>query len=352
MRVQQKVVQRVELGLVPIISSAADGKAQMEGTANGTITFILSWFLSEHTLHGITFLSLLLVLLGFLYLSYDLLGKPQGILNSILIVFTHLAVSILVLLVLAPLMLFLFQQVLRATHAPPHLVDPGQQIGDIIVYTLMIGVLQGALVAVPDQGRPVERFRWRDSLIGFIFALIFFSVDEFLVFHTPINDWIDVLLDLLFFVFMGVVGAGFWRRYGKSPHNLTFSSVTEEEGATRHVDKVLRGKDGPLPALFSFTDFIRGVVFWYIVGGLSIILWSVLYVHTWGLNRSGDLLFYLVDFLIGAAPASLVCGSSQYITWKVHRLGDKQLGVIGACVTIFGGLLGLLEPLVLFLTTH
>jgi hypothetical protein len=89
--------------------------------------------------------------------------------------------------------------------------------------------------------------------------LIFFSVDEFVVFQTPITYGIDVMLDFLFFVFMGVVGAGFWRRYGQSPHNLTFSSGTEEEGATRHVDKVMRGKDEPLPSLFSFTDFIRGL---------------------------------------------------------------------------------------------
>ena len=79
MRAQQRVVQRVENGLVPVIGSAADRKAQMDGTAKGIITFILPWFLSEHTLHGITFLGLLLVLSGFLYLSYDLLGKPHEI---------------------------------------------------------------------------------------------------------------------------------------------------------------------------------------------------------------------------------------------------------------------------------
>jgi hypothetical protein len=335
---------------VPVISSAADRKTHVDGTVKGTVTFILPWFLSEHTLHGITFLGLLLVLLGFLYLSYDLLGKPQGVLNWILIVFTHLAVSILVLSVFAPLMLFLFQQVLRATHTPPTLVVPGQQIGDIIVYTLMIAVLQGTLMAFPDHSRTAARFRWRDSLIGFIFALLFFSVDEFIVFQTPITYGIDVMLDFLFFVFLGVVGAGFWRRYGQSPHNLTVSSVTEEEGATRPIDKVMRGKDEPLPSLFSFTDFIRGLLFWYIVGGLSILLWSVLFILRYGLT--GDLLFYLVDLLIGVAPAALVCGSSQYITWKVHHLGEKQLGVIGASITIFGGLLGLLEPLILFLTTH
>jgi hypothetical protein len=207
-------------------------------------------------------------------------------------------------------------------------------------------------MAFPNHSRTVKKFLWRDALVGFLFALVFFGVDEFVVFHTPINDWIDIIIDFLFFVFLGIAGAGFWRRYGQSAHTLTFSSVTENEGAAHHVDKGMRGKDEPFPSLFSFTDFTRGVLYWYLVGGLSIILWSILYIQAWGLNRWGDLLFYLVDFLIGAAPASLVCGSSQYITWKVHRLGEKQLGVIGASVTILGGLLGLLEPLVLFLTTH
>jgi hypothetical protein len=85
----------------------------MDVTAKGTITALLPWFLSEHTLHGLTFLSLLLVLLGFLFLSYDLLGKPQGVFRSLLIIFTHLAISILALLVFAPFMLFLFQLVLE-----------------------------------------------------------------------------------------------------------------------------------------------------------------------------------------------------------------------------------------------
>jgi hypothetical protein len=98
------------------------------------------------------------------------------------------------------------------------------------------------------------------------------------------------------------------------------------------------------------TDFIRSLLFWYIVGGLSIILWAVLYILQFGLTE--DLLFYFVDLFIGAAPASLVCGSSQYITWKVNRLGEKQLGVIGAIMTILGFSIGLIEPLVLFLTTR
>ena len=56
----------------------------------------------------------------------------------------------------------------------------------------------------------------------------------------------------------------------------------------------------------------------------------------------------MLSILIGVAPASLVCGSSQYITWKVHRLGEKQLGVIGAIISLFGLSLVLIEPLVLF----
>ena len=324
----------------------------MDTVAQGTSTSLLGEFLSEHILSGITFLGHSLVLLGFFYLSYDLLGKPRGILKGLLILFTHFVVSILVLAIFAPAMLFLFQQALRATHLPPNLVDPSEQIGDIIVYTLMIGILQGTLIAFPNQSMTGKRFLWRDGLIGFLFALVFFCIDEYIVWHTPINNVNNLnfeIPDLLFYVFLGVVGAGFWRRYGQSPH-LTLSEVSEEEEALQHADRSMQRKDEALHSFFSLTDFIRALLFWYIVGGVSIILWAVLYILQFGLT--GDLLFYVVDLFIGAAPASLVCGSSQYLTWKVHRLGEKQLGVIGAIMTILGFSLGLIEPLVLFLTTR
>ncbi len=319
----------------------------MDVAATGTANSPIQWLLSEHILNGITFLGHSFVLLGFLYLSYDLLGKPRGILKGLLIIFTHFVVSILVLAIFAPAMLFLFQQTLRATHLPPHIVDPSQQIGDIIVYTLMIGILQGTLIAFPHQSRTVKRFLWRDGLIGFLFALVFFSIDEYVVFHTPIKDVNYEIPDFLFFVLMGVAGAGFWRRYGQSPH-LTLSDVSEEEEALQHADRIMQRKDEPLPSFFSLTDFIRALLFWYIVGGLSIILWAVLYILQFGLTE--DLLFYFVDLFIGAAPASLICGSSQYITWRVHHLGEKQLGVIGAIISLFGLSFVLIEPLVLFLT--
>jgi hypothetical protein len=319
----------------------------LDVAAIGTANFLVEWFLSEQTLNGITFLGHSLVLAGFLYLSYDLLGKPQGILKGLLILFTHFVVSILVLAIFAPVMLFVFQQTLRATHLPPHIVDLNQQIGDIIVYTLMIGILQGTLIAFPTHSRTVKRFLWRDALIGFLFAVVFFSIDEYVVFHTPtpINNLNYEIPDFLFYVFMGVAGAGFWRRYGQSPH-LTLSDISEEE-ALQHADRMMQGKDEPHPAFFSLTDFIRALLFWYIVGGLSIILWAVLYIVQ---GFTQGLLFYVVDLLIGVAPASLVCGSSQYITWKVHRLREKQLGVIGAIISLFGLSFVLIEPLVLFLT--
>ncbi len=321
----------------------------MDVAVIGTVNSLFQGLLTEHTLSGITFLGHSLVLLGFLYLSYDLLGKPQGILKGLLILFTHFVVSILVLAIFAPAMLFLFQQALRATHLPPNIVDPSQQIGDIIVYTLMIGILQGTLIAFPNHSRTVKRFLWRDGLIGFLFALVFFSIDEYVVFHTPISNVNAVnyeIPDFLFYVLMGVAGAGFWRRYGQSPH-LTLSDVSEEEEALQHADRIMQRKDEPLPSFFSLTDFIRALLFWYIVGGLSIIIWAVLYIL---LGLTEDFLFYFVHFLIGAVPASLVCGSSQYITWKVHHLGEKQLGIIGAIISLFGLSFVLIEPLVLFLT--
>src|SRR5439155_22644795 len=173
---------------------------------------------------------------------------------------------------------------------------------------------------------------------------------EYVVFHTPMNAIDDLrfeIPDFYFYVLVGVAGAGFSRRYGQSPH-LTLSDVSEEEEALQPADRIMQRKAEPLPSFFSWTDFIRALLFWYIVGGLSIILWAVLYILQFGLTE--DLLFYVVDLFIGAAPASLVCGSSQYITWRVHHLGEKQLGIIGAIISLFGLSFVLIEPLVLFLT--
>jgi hypothetical protein len=321
----------------------------VDTVALATITSLLQDLLSEHNLHGFAFLGHLFTLLGFLYLSYDLLGKPRGMLNWLLILFTHLVVCIVVLAVFAPPILFLFQQALRATHTPANIVDPITQIGDIVVYTLMIAVLQGTLIAFLPDGRTSKRFEWRDSLIGIIFALVFFSVDEYGVFHTSIND-VSVIPDLLLFVGIGSAGAGLWRKYNQAPHHLTRSSVSAQEGVVSSVDKMMQENCGTLPAFFSVADFIRGLLYWYTIVVLSTILWTVLYIIHYGLT--GQLLFYVVDLFIGAAPASLVCGTSQYITWKVQRLGERQLGVIGAIVTILGIVLVLLESLVLFLTPH
>ena len=231
----------------------------MDIVALGTSTSLFQWFLSEHILSGVTFLGHSLVLLGFLYLSYDLLGKPRGILKGLLILITHFVVGILVLAIFAPAMLFLFQQTLRAAHLPPNIADLNQHIGDIIVYTLMIGILQGALIAFPTHSRTVKRFLWRDGLIGFLFALVFYSIDEYLVFHTSINNLNYEIPDILFYILMGVAGAGFWRRYGQSQH-LTLSDVPEEEEALQHADRSMQRKDEPLPSFFSLKDFVRALL--------------------------------------------------------------------------------------------
>jgi hypothetical protein len=319
----------------------------VDTVAHAAITSLLQDLLSEHILHGFAFLGHLFTLLGFLYLSYDLLGKPRGLLNWLLIIFTHLVVCILVLAAFAPPILFLFQQALQATHTPANIVDPITQIGDIVVYTLMIGVLQGTLISFPPAGSTSKRFEWRDSLIGLIFALVFFSIDEYGVFHTPIDD-VSAIPDLLLFVCIGSAGAGLWRKYNHVPHHLTRSSVSAQERVAPSVEKMMQEKGELLLSLFSFAGFIRGLLYWYTIVVLSTILWTFLYILRYGL--AGELLFYVVDLLIGAAPASLVCGTSQYITWKVQRLGETHLGVIGAIVTILGIVLVLLEPLVLFLT--
>jgi hypothetical protein len=144
---------------------------------------------------------------------------------------------------------------------------------------------------------------------------------------------------------MGAVGGGVWRRYGLRSHSLALPPASKEGGAIHHVN-VTPGGDETRPP-FSFSDFIRGLLFWYIVVGLSTIIWIVLYIRWYGFTK--DILFYLVDLFVGAAPASLIGGGSLYITWKVGRLGERQLGVIGVGLSLIGFLLSLIEPLALFL---
>ncbi len=319
----------------------------MDVAAKGTANALFQWFLSEHILSGITFLGHSLVLLGFLYLSYDLLARPQGILRWLLIVLTHIVVSIVGLLVFAPPLLFLFQEILRATNIPLNVVDPTEQLGDIIIFTLMIGVLQGIFIASPHPGRTVKKFLWRDCLIGLVLAVVFFSIDEYAIFHTPIEDVRTAFPDFLQFAFIGVIGGGFWYRYGLGSHHLDLSRVPEEERKTSRVNEIVQGKDEPGPPVFSFADFSKGFLFWYIILVLSTILWTAISFWLFGLQTW---YFYLVDLFIGAVPAGLICGSSQYITWKVHQLGEKQLGIIGAIISLFGLSFVLIEPLVLFLT--
>ena len=158
----------------------------------------------------------------------------------------------------------------------------------------------------------------------------------------------SVIPDFLLFVCIGSAGAGLWRKYNRAPQHLTRSSVSAQERIAPSFDKMMQEKDENLTSFFSFADFIRRLLYWYTIVVLSTALWMVLYLLHYGLT--GELLFYVVDLLIGAAPASLVCGSSQYITWKVHHLGEKQLGVIGAIISLCGLSFVLIEPLVLFLT--
>ena len=73
----------------------------------------------------------------------------------------------------------------------------------------MIGILQGTLIAFPHQSRTGKRFLWRDGLIGLLFAVVFFSIDEYAVFHISINQVNYEIPDFLFYVLMGVAGAGF-----------------------------------------------------------------------------------------------------------------------------------------------
>jgi hypothetical protein len=206
------------------------------------------------------------------------------------------------------------------------------------------------LIAFPHESETEKRFLWRNCLIGLLFALVFFGIGEYVILHTPLNDVISVIPNFLRFVFIGAVGGGLWHRYGVSIHSLDLSLIAEEEWQTFHVYEIMQGKDEPVSPFFSFADFFKALLFWGIILSLATMLWIVANILLLFGLTGGIWSFYLGDLFIAVAPASLICGSSQYMTWKVHLLGEKQLGVIGAILTLFGFSLGFIEPLILYLT--
>ncbi|TMD58048.1 MAG: hypothetical protein E6I91_21825 [Chloroflexi bacterium] len=135
--------------------------------------------LSPIALDSILIISVLLAIIGTLYLAYDLLGRQQGPLQWLTLVITCGLISALVLGSLAPIIRFLFE----------HRFDFGFTFQAMIIGGVM-GVFTATLIDFPPaQARPSIVSR-RGSCIGLGLGLLFFFVTFFLMSSTLINSLI------------------------------------------------------------------------------------------------------------------------------------------------------------------
>lgn len=308
------------------------------------------WLLSnevDHWLHLFTFVSLFLIAIGFFYVSYEVLSKPQGVLRGVLIIITHVGLSIFTSVVLIiPLVAFftwihIYPEMCTVDALGQNLkAQEPQLILDVVVFTMMIGSLQGVLTARffshRDFNDNKKIFLWTDFFIGLVFALVFYFIDDYIVFPTcTLHDAFLTVPDLVQFIIIGAFGSGFWRW------------LSHENSEGPHTE-ILSNNANP-HAPFSRTDFVRGLFHWLIFGWLSILFWLI----TSYLVQSSSLWFsFQLDALIGIAAISPTCGISRNVTWKLLHMPGKRLGVIGAIVTIIGFLLGFIEPLLLFVKPY
>src|SRR5205085_3921094 len=313
----------------------------------------------------------LMVIIGALYLAYDLLGRQHGPLQWLTLLVTCALVSSLVLGVVAPTIRFFF--IYRFDLA-------------FTLQAMLIGGVMGAFTATlidfpSTQARP-SLVSWRKSYLGLGLGLLLFLVTFFLLgsslisalamgltFATLASLWpyliwnpspsqppvfsrkrlgIGLLLGLLFwFVFFFIASRDVVVALLVS---VPFALVC---GALISLWRFLHWEaSSPHPHVFSRKGWLVGFVIGYIpwltyqlaknyaaflgvsgpVAGFQL-LWEV--VQT--------LVFIVGGFALGNAAAGSI---SRYMLWKADRLPIRTLGVVGLVLLLIGTSLQALPPLI------
>ena len=312
-------------------------------------------------LDSFTIASVLLAVVGTLYLAYDLLGRQHGPLQWLTLLITCGLVSTLVLGVAAPTILFFFE----------YRFDLAFTLQAMLIGGVM-GVFTATLIdLLPAQAKP-SLVSWRGSSIGLGLGVLLFFVTYFLLSASlmsslvmgltcatlaslwPYLIWnpspskpptfsrkglgIGLLLGLVFwFVFFFIASRDVVVALLVS---VPFALLC---GALISLWRFLHWEaSSPHPHVFSRKGWLVGFVIGYIpwltyqlaknyaaflgvsgpVAGFQL-LWEV--VQT--------LVFIVGGFALGNAAAGSI---SRYMLWKADRLPIRTLGVVGLVLLLIG----------------
>jgi hypothetical protein len=321
-------------------------------------------------LDSISIISVLLAVIGTLYLAYDLLGRQQGPLQWLTLVMTCGLVSALVLGSLAPIIIFLLNQ----------RFDLASTLQGILIGGVM-GVFTATLIDFPPaQARP-SIVSWRGSGIGLGLGLLFFvtffllgsplmsslimgltcatlaSLWPYLTWNSPPSKpqvfsrkglGIGLLLGLVFwFAFFFIASRDVAVALLAS---LPFALVC---GALISLWRFIHWEAfSPQPHVFSR----KGLLVGFVIGYIPWLTYQLTQQYTFFLGVSGpvagfQLLWEIVQYLVfivgGFALANAAAGSiSRYMLWKANGLPLRALGAIGLMLILLSISLQAVAPVI------
>ena len=254
-----------------------------------------------HALHGFTAASVLLAVLGSLYISYEVLGHKTFFKRFIRIIGPGLTVA------LPCAFIGLFLGILQPSAAIGPFYLKGL-IGDFVIYGGIIGTFYGIFSPSDRESLAVKRGLltfWdriphtiRDAMAGFIIASLYWLVTTFVIFNITYYDSTALWSKYLGFAIVGIVGGIFWRPFHSSPVETNSQ-----------------------PRFFNLKDSFIGIVCWLAICILTYIGAGIILNINQGIVRFSD--FTLLETAVIITLGGITSGFSRYVLFSRKRSSDS-----------------------------
>ena len=327
--------------------------------------------LSPVALDSFTIASVLLAVVGTLYLAYDLLGRQHGPLQWLTLLITCGLISTLVLGVVAPTIRFFFVYSFDLAFTFQAMLIGG-----------VMGVFTATLIDFPRSQAKPSLVSWRGIGIGLGLGLLLFFVTFFLLGSSLMSS---LVMGLTWATLASLWPYLTWNPSTSRPHVFSckgfgiglllglllwfvfFFLDTEDIVISVLVSVPLALACGVLLSLWRFIHWEvsspqphvfsrKGLLVGFVIGYILWLTYQLAQNYAAFLHVSGpgagfqllwevvlNLVFIVGGFALGNAAAGSI---SRYMLWKADALPIRTLGVVGLVILLIGTGLQALPPLI------